>query len=200
MSINKKAPRSNRGLFVKQLSSSGSKVNYPFAVCHYLIPATMASMIPASMVSMIPATMVFSIPTSALAMIMLIIKPLIVTAALVVAAVIGIIVVEIFPVVGVSLIPGIPIRTVPLTGPDDIGGSVGIIWGPPVLGAEKVVQHPIQKPVAIVIDPGRIRSHPWSSVGILGWGWIAVALSISRGCDDADRAANQQNGQRQNNA
>ena len=136
-------------------------------------------------------------PTSALAMMVLIIKILIVMAACVVSAPIGIISVEIFPVVRMSLIPDIPILTVPLTGPDDVGGSIGIIRGPPVSGAEKVVEDSIQKPVAIVIDPRRIGPNPGVRVRILGWGWIAVgriALGIRRGCDGADRAANQQNG------
>jgi hypothetical protein len=101
-----------------------------------------------------------SMPTAALAMMVLIIKFLIVMAALLVSAPIGIIPVEIFPVVRMSLIPGIPILTVPLTGPDDVGGSVGIIRGPPVSGAEKVMEDSIQKPVAVVIDPRRIRPHP----------------------------------------
>ena len=120
-------------------------------------------------------------PTLALAMMVLIIKFLIVTATMVVSVPIGITSVEIFPVVRMSLIPDIPFGSVPVSGPDDIGGSVGIIRGPPVSGAEKVVQDSIQKPVAVVIDPGRIGPNPRGRVRILGWGWIAVALSISRG-------------------
>ena len=82
-------------------------------------------------------------PTSALAMVVLLIKFPVIMATIFVAAPIGIMSLETFPVVRISLIPVIPLRSVPGIGPDDIGGSIGVIRGPAVPGAEKVIQHAI---------------------------------------------------------
>jgi hypothetical protein len=116
-----------------------------------------------------------------------------------VSAPVGIRPLKILPVMRVVLIPGIPPRLIPVRGSFNIGGRIGVIRGPAVLRAEKVIQQSIYKPITVVIDPRRIRPDPRLSVRIRGRGGIVIAiLSLSRRRHCGDRASSQQNCQRQN--
>jgi hypothetical protein len=98
-----------------------------------------------------------------------------------VSAPIGVSVMKIVPVPGMGPIPGIPFRSIPDVGSDDIGGGIRVIGGPAILGAVKVLQDAVQEPVTPVINPGRIGPDPWGGIDIGGWGWITINLG-RRGC------------------
>src|SRR5208337_383386 len=126
------------------------------------------------------ATLESFLPPSTLATMVLFIKILVITLTFSVSAPIGIRLLKLLIVLRISLIPRKPPRSIPVTGSDDISGSISVIWGPSVSGAEKVIEDAIQKPIAIVIDPRRIRPDPGLRVGIRGRGCIHIALSIRR--------------------
>jgi hypothetical protein len=79
-------------------------------------------------------------PTSPLAAMVLIIKILVITLADAMSAPIGILLFKTLPVVRVSLIPRIPLRRIPVIGPDNIGGRISVIRGPSILIAEELIQ------------------------------------------------------------
>jgi hypothetical protein len=115
------------------------------------------------------------IPTLTLATMVLIIKILAITLPMLMFAPIGIPLRKILPVIRIALIPGIPPGSIPVIRSDDIGGSIGVIRGPSIVIAEKVIEDPIQKPITVVIDPRCIRPNPRCRVRILGRGWIVIA-------------------------
>jgi hypothetical protein len=82
-------------------------------------------------------------PISPVATMVLIEKLLIITLADAMAAPIGILLFKTLPVTGIVFIPDIPLRFIPLIGPDNIGGRISIIWSPAILIAEKVIQDSI---------------------------------------------------------
>jgi hypothetical protein len=93
-------------------------------------------------------------------MMVLLKKFLTITLTLAVSAPIRILPLKTLPVLRLSLIPCQPSRSIPGFGPDNIGGSISVIWGPTVIRTVKIVQDAIQKPITVVIDPRRIRPHP----------------------------------------
>ena len=119
----------------------------------------------------------------------MLIKILVITLTLSVSSPIGIRTPKILPVMRVALIPRVPPRLIPVRGSDNIGGRIGVIRGPAVLRAEKVIQEAIQKPVSVVIDPGRIRPDPRLSVRIPGRRWIMIGLGIRRDRHGSDCAS-----------
>ncbi len=129
-----------------------------------------------------------SIPTSPLAAIVAIVKILVIVAAHLVIAPLRILALEIIPVLRMGLIPGIPPRRIPVPGSDDIDLRIGVVRGESNFRAEKVVENPIYKPVALVKGPGRIIPHI---------GGHDIALSGRRSGHRADRAPSQQNYQQQ---
>jgi hypothetical protein len=90
----------------------------------------------------------------------LLIKFLVITLALSVFTPVRIPPVKTLPVLRPPIIPRKPSRTIPGFGSDNIAGRISVIGAPTVFRAEKVVQGTIQKPIAVVIDPRRIRPHP----------------------------------------
>ena len=84
-----------------------------------------------------------SLPARALAVMVPVIKGLIIMVADPVVAPIGVVVVKMFPIDRMGLIPGVPSRSVPMSGPDNIGRRIGIIRGPAILWAKKVIQDAI---------------------------------------------------------
>jgi hypothetical protein len=82
-------------------------------------------------------------PTSPLATMVAVIKIPVITLALVVSGPIGILSPEIIPVIRIALIPGIPPRSVPVIGSDNIGRRIGVIRAPAILIAEKIIQYAI---------------------------------------------------------
>jgi hypothetical protein len=111
----------------------------------------------------------------------LLIKILLITLTFPVSTPIRILPLKTLPVLRLPLIPRQPSRLIPVIGSDNIGGRIGVIGGPTVLRAEKIIQQSIQKPIAVVIDPWCIGSDPRLRVRIPGRGWISIAiLSISR--------------------
>ena len=119
-------------------------------------------------------------PTGALAAMVLIIKPLVITAGIGVVAPIGVAAIKIVPVLRMTFIPGIPLRSIPDVGSDDIGGRISVIGRPAILGAEKVLQDAVQEPVTFVIDPRRIGPDPWGGIDIRGRGRIDITLGRRR--------------------
>jgi len=91
---------------------------------------------------------------------MLFIKFLAITLALPVSTPVRILPLKTLPVLRLPLIPRQPSRSIPSFESDNIAGRISVIWGTTVIRAEKVVQDTIQKPITVVIDPGRIRPHP----------------------------------------
>jgi hypothetical protein len=83
------------------------------------------------------------IPTSPLAAMVLIIKFLVITLTNAMSAPIGIPLFKILPVMRIALIPRIPLRRIPVIGPDNIGGRVRVIRGPAILFAEELLQYSI---------------------------------------------------------
>ncbi len=118
------------------------------------------------------ATLESFLPPTALATMVLFIELPPITLTSSVLAPIGILSTKTLPVMRISLVPRIPPRGIPGFWSYDIGGSISVIRAPSVLRAEKVIQDAIQKPVAVVIDPRRIRPHPRCRVRIRGRGWI----------------------------
>jgi hypothetical protein len=84
--------------------------------------------------------MVPFMPPGAIAMMVFLIEPPVITVTPVVIAPIGVGSMEIVPIIGTSRIPGVPLGGIPGRGSDDIGGSIGVIRGPAISGAEKVVE------------------------------------------------------------
>ncbi len=126
------------------------------------------------------ATLESFLPPCTLATLVLFIKILVITLTFPVSLPIGIRLLKLLIVLRISLIPRQPPRSIPVTGSDDISGSISVIWGPSIAGAVIVIQDAIQKPIAVVIDPRRIRPDPGLRVGISGRGCIRIALSIRR--------------------
>jgi hypothetical protein len=91
----------------------------------------------------------------------LLIKFLAITLTLTVSAPIRILPLKTLPVLRLPLIPRHPSRSIPCSGSDNIAGRKSVIGGPTVIRAVKIVQDAIQKPIAVIIDPRRIRPHPW---------------------------------------
>ena len=100
------------------------------------------------------------LPLSSLPMLMLFKKFLVITLTLSVGAPIGIRLLKMLIVIRMSPVPRQPARRIPSTGSLDISGRISVIRGPAVLGAEKVIQEAIQKPIAVVIDPRRTGPYP----------------------------------------
>ena len=82
-------------------------------------------------------------PISPVATMVLIEKLLVITLTNAMAAPIGIPLFKILPVMRVVFIPDIPLRLIPLIGPDNIGRRISVIGGPAILIAEKVIQDSI---------------------------------------------------------
>ena len=82
-------------------------------------------------------------PTFPLAMMVAIIEILVITLAGFVSGPMGILPLEILPVNRVALIPRMPLRRIPVVRPDNIGGRIGVIRGPAILSAEKIMQYSI---------------------------------------------------------
>ena len=95
------------------------------------------------------------LPTIALATMVLIVKILVIMSTITVVAPVGILLMKGLPVMRILLIPRIPLRLIPLIGPDNIGGRISVIRGPAILIAEELIEYSIQKPVTLVIDPRR---------------------------------------------
>lgn len=89
--------------------------------------------------TMVRSTMPSLMPTFTLAAMVLIIKILAINLTTVVPAPIRISSVKIIPVMGILPIPRIPLRSIPLIGSGDIGGSIGVIRRPSVPVTEKVM-------------------------------------------------------------
>ncbi len=83
------------------------------------------------------------IPTATLATMVLIIKFLVVMLSILVSAPIGILLGKTLPVMRILLIPRIPPRSIPVIRSDDIRRSIGVIRGPAIVIAEKVIEDPI---------------------------------------------------------
>ena len=145
-------------------------------------------------------TMEAFMPTPALAVMVLFIKTPAIALTFPVAGPIGIGPVKITPVPGMGLVPGVPPRGIPVMRPGNIGGGISVIWGPAVTRAEKVIEDAIQKPVSVVVDPRGIGPDPGGGVNILGRGWIVITLSMPGRRHGDDRAAAQQDCQRQSQA
>ncbi len=79
------------------------------------------------------------LPLASLAMMMLLKKLLTITLALPVSTPIRILPLKTLPVLRLSLIPCQPSRSIPGLGPDNIAGSISVIWGPTVFRAVKIV-------------------------------------------------------------
>ncbi len=126
------------------------------------------------------ATLESFLPPSTLATMVLFIKILVITLTFPVSLPIGIRLLKLLIVLRISLIPRQPPRSIPVTGSDDISGSISVIWGPSIAGAVIVIQDAIQKPIAVVIDPRRIGPDPGLRVRIRGRGCIHIALGIRR--------------------
>jgi hypothetical protein len=123
-------------------------------------------------------------PTFPLAAMVLIIKILVIMLTDAMSPPIGISLFKIPPVMRIALIPRIPLRRIPVTGSDNIGGWISIIRRPAILIAEKLMQYSIQKPITLVKGPRRIIPDPRVRVRILGRGCIVIAsitLTIRRG-------------------
>ncbi len=101
------------------------------------------------------------LPPSALATMVLFIKFLTIMLGMPVFTPIRILPLKTLPVLRPPLIPRRPSRTIPVFGSDNITGRISVIWSPTVVRAVKIVQDAIQKPITVVIDPRRIRPHPW---------------------------------------
>lgn len=97
---------------------------------------------------------------------------------------------QMVPVAGMGPIPGVPLGSIPVGRPDDIGGSISIIRGPAIPRAEKAVQHAIHEPITVVIDPRGVGADPGGRVKVLGRG--PVGLGIRRSIHGAGGAAGQQ--------
>ena len=134
-----------------------------------------------------------AMPTFALAMMVAIIEILFITLAGSMSGPIRVLSLEILPVMRVVLIPRMPLRRVPVCRPDNTGGRIGVIRGPAILSAVKIMQDAIQEPITLVKDPGRIRPHPRRGVNILGRGRVARAIGLSRGRHGAQRPPGQKN-------
>jgi hypothetical protein len=127
-------------------------------------------------------------------MVVLVIEPPVIMITHVVIVPVMIVAVEIFPVTGMRHVPGIPRGPIPVLRPDNIGAGIGVIGGPAVLLAEKVIKDTVQKPVSVVIDPRGVRPHPGLRIRIRGWGWILIYLGMRRHGHDRHRASTQHNG------
>ena len=101
------------------------------------------------------------LPLASLGMMVLLKKLLIITLTLPVFTPIRILPLKTLPVLRPPLIPRRPSRTIPVFGSDNITGRISVIWSPTLVRAVKIVQDAIQKPITVVIDPRRIRPHPW---------------------------------------
>jgi hypothetical protein len=100
------------------------------------------------------------IPTATLVTMVLIVKILVITLSVLVSAPIGIPLSKTLPVKRILLIPRIPPRRVPVIGSYDVGRRIGVIRGPSIVIAEKVIEDSIHKPITVVIDPRCIRPNP----------------------------------------
>lgn len=83
------------------------------------------------------------IPTFPVAAMVLIVKTPVIMPAITVTAPIGILLLKGVPVMRIFLIPRIPLRLIPLIGPDNMGGRISVIRAPAILIAEKMIQHSI---------------------------------------------------------
>jgi len=101
------------------------------------------------------------LPATALATMVLFIKFLTIMLGMPVFTPIRILPLKTLPVLRPPLIPRRPSRTIPVFGSDNITGRISVIWSPTLVRAVKIVQDAIQKPITVVIDPRRIRPHPW---------------------------------------
>ena len=134
---------------------------------------------------------VSSLPPAALTVIVLLIKRPAVAVPLPVFPPVGIALQKCTVETGICMIPGQPHRSVPASGPDDIGRPISVIGRPSVFGPEKVVQDAVKEPVPVVIDPGCVRPDPWLRVDIRGRWWVVVALGIGRRRDYGNNACGQ---------
>jgi len=100
------------------------------------------------------------LPATALAMMVLLKKFLTIMLPLPVFTPMRILPMKTLPVLRSNIIPKKPSRTIPGFGSDNIVGRISVIRAPTVIGAVKIVQDAIQKPITVVIDPRRIRPHP----------------------------------------
>jgi len=115
------------------------------------------------------------LPPAALAVMVLVIKILVIPLARIVAAPVGIPLREVLDILRVLLIPGVPIRPVPVSRPDDVGNGINVIRSPAVSIPVKIIQHAVEKPIALVIDPRRIGPRPRGRVTILRRGCLVRA-------------------------
>jgi hypothetical protein len=125
-----------------------------------------------------------------------IVKILVVKLPVAMGAPIGIPLSKIPPIMRILLIPGLPTGRIPVRGSDNIGGSIGIIRGPAILIAVKIIQHTIVKPIALVINPRRIGPHPRRHARSRSRGSIVTAFIVrngSGGSHFADGAPRQRN-------
>jgi hypothetical protein len=100
------------------------------------------------------------IPAATLAAMVLFIKFPVIMLRVFVLTPIGIPLRKTLPVMRVSLVPRIPPLSIPVIRPDDVGRGIGVIRGPAIVIAEKVIEDPIQKPIPVVIGPRCIRPDP----------------------------------------
>jgi hypothetical protein len=96
------------------------------------------------------------LPAWALAMMVPVVKFLVINASDPMIVPIGILALKIRPVYRMGLIPVVPPGRIPLRRPHNVGGGIGVIRGPAILVAEEVIQDSIPKPIALIVDPGRI--------------------------------------------
>ncbi len=128
-------------------------------------------------------------PTAALAMVIPVIEILAIMTAYLVVAPMRVAVLEILPVNRMSVIPPFPFRTIPVAGSDDIGFGIGVIRGPSISRAKKVMQDAIQEPITVVIDPRGIGASPRRRYGSRG----RIELRLGKPRHRPDRAGAQGN-------
>ncbi len=140
-----------------------------------------------------------SIPTSPLAVIVAVIKILVIVLANRVIAPLRILVLKIRPVLRMAPIPLIPPRRIPVSGSHNIGLRVCVIRGKSNFRAEKVIQDPIQEPIAFKKGPGRIGPNIRLDDNRLDRVGIVIALGGTRSRRHADGASSQHDCQQQKN-
>jgi hypothetical protein len=149
------------------------------------------------------AAMETFLPASPLAMMVPVIKILVITLTHMVSAPIGISLGKSLHILRVLLIPGRPPRRVPVGCSDNVGRRISVIWSPPILRAEKIVQQSILKPVTLVKDPWGVCPNPRCPVRVLGrWGRLvgaSIIWAVRRHADIWPRAANYSQGAYQQN-
>jgi hypothetical protein len=120
------------------------------------------------------------LPPTPLAMLVLLKEFPTITLILPMFAPIRILPLKTLPISRLPLVPRHPSRSIPGLGSDNIAGRISVIRSPTVIGAVKIVQNAIQKPITVVVDPRRIRPDPGRLIGIRRRGRIIIALSIGR--------------------